>query len=400
MVTMVQELPATGRVTRRPQHSFALRQMPWQIQPFLIAPVLPGETMKNLLLQSRIVSDPVKNPLIGWWAEYYIFYVKHRDMTERDVFTQMVLQYDSNLSGLAAAAKVEHYHYGGTIDWVAHCLERVVDEYFRDEGETMADHMLGNLPAASVNSQSWLDSVMLGSDMPAAGDVTTAGTTVEDVDRMRLQWEFMRANQLTNMSYEDFLRTYGVRPNRTENHKPELIRYVRDWTYPSNTINPADGAPSSALSWAIAERADKDRFFAEPGFIFGVSVVRPKVYFSGQKGYAAALMDNAFSWLPAVMRDEPYTSLKEVAASGGPLPATAESYWVDVRDLLLYGDQFVNFELTATDAGLVALPTAAMEKRFVTTTDIDALFKTAASNKVRSDGVVSLHILGTQKDHT
>jgi hypothetical protein len=57
----------TGRRARRPEHRFELASTPWAITPFLIAPVLPGDTMTNLLLQARVVSDPIKNPLIGWW---------------------------------------------------------------------------------------------------------------------------------------------------------------------------------------------------------------------------------------------------------------------------------------------------------------------------------------------
>ena len=68
-----------GRVQRHPKHTFHLFTRPYQIQPFLIAPVLAGETMKNLLLQARVVTDPVQNRLIGWWQEYYFFYVKARD---------------------------------------------------------------------------------------------------------------------------------------------------------------------------------------------------------------------------------------------------------------------------------------------------------------------------------
>ena len=89
---------ATGRKSRRPSHPFQLKTRPWQIQPFCIAPVLPGETLKNLLLQSRVVSDPLKHPLIGWWCEYYYFYVKHRDLAGRDDFTEMMLNINKDLS--------------------------------------------------------------------------------------------------------------------------------------------------------------------------------------------------------------------------------------------------------------------------------------------------------------
>src|SRR3546814_10510072 len=100
------------------------------------------------------------------------------------------------------------------------------------------------------------------------------------------QWEAMRSMQLTASTFEDWVKTFGVRVPKAEaeeSHRPELLRYIREWSYPSNTINPADGTPSSAVSWSVAERADKDRFFSEPGFLFGCAVARPKVYFSKQK---------------------------------------------------------------------------------------------------------------------
>jgi hypothetical protein len=372
----------------------------------MLAPVLPGETLKNLLLQARVVSDPIKNPLIGWWCEYYFFYVKHRDMTGRDDFTGMMLDPSYDLSSYSAAAKVEHYHAAG-IDWVAQCLDRVVDEYFRDEPEVMADHMIGNLPAAKIGLNSWLDSVTNDADMVAPADVNLdanadGNVMASEAEQAMRSWQFMRANNLTEMTYEDFLRTYGVRPALAEEpHRPELVRFVKDWTYPTNHIDPTSGAPSSALSWSIAERADKDRFFKEPGFLFGVSVVRPKIYFSKQTGNAASLLNDAYAWLPAVLLNDVSSSLKKVAAATAPLASNTDAYWVDMRDLFLYGDQFVNFAMTETDAGMVAVPTAALEKRYASATDADALFKSAApANLIRSDGVVNLSIAGMQRDAT
>jgi len=44
-------VPRQGRWMRRPQHSFSLKSRPWRLDPFMIAPVLPGETLKNLLVK-------------------------------------------------------------------------------------------------------------------------------------------------------------------------------------------------------------------------------------------------------------------------------------------------------------------------------------------------------------
>lgn len=397
---IVEAQSPVGRKWRRPKHTFQIRARPYQIQPMFIAPVIPGETMKNLLVQARVVSDPVKHPLVGWWQEYYFFYVKHRDLAARDKLTAMMLNPQYDLSSEFSAADVPTYHYGSTINWTQKCLERVVEEYFRDEGEAWNAALLGTLPMAQAfgKQDSWLDSLTLDGAMP---EIDPNDVSAQAADPQWAQWEFMRAQKLINMSYEDWLATFGIKTNQ-EVHKPELIRYLREWTYPSNTVDPTTGTPTSALSWSVSERADKDRFFREPGFLFGVTVTRPKVYMSKQTGSAVGLMNDAFSWLPALMRDEPYTSLKLVPNGTGPLPTVSDvgGYWVDVRDLLLYGDQFINFALTATDAALVAVPQTNGGTKYLTATDIDGLFKTSTVNLIKQDGVVSLAILGAQTDQT
>jgi hypothetical protein len=406
-LNVVQAVKPVGRRMRRPSHPFQIRSKPYQIQPFFIAPVIPGETMKNLLMQARVVSDPVKNPLIGWWQEYYFFYVKHRDLNDRDHFTNMMITPNYDLSSLYSAANAKTYHAGGSIDWAQKCLERVTETYFRDEGEAWNAAQLDGLPIAQVANESWLDSVKLGSVQPE-GYEPPVDPTEGEVDPAyaahKQQWEFMRAHKMTMLDYEDYLKSFGINLPKEEvqPHKPELIRYLKDWSYPTNTVNPADGKPSSALSWAIAERADKDRFFKEPGFLFGVTVTRPKVYLSKQTGSAVSLMADAVSWFPAVLREEGYYSLRQVAQGAGPLPSAvdAQGYWVDLRDLLIYGEQFVNFSLADTSAGMVALPTSAMQKKFVSSADVDGLFTNAASNLIRQDGVVALQILGAQVDQT
>lgn len=399
--------PTGQRKLRRPEHRFQLRTRPWQIQPFLLAPVLPGETMKTLLMQARVVTDPVVNPLIGWWTEHYFFYVKHRDLHERDTLTSMMLDPATDISGIKSAANVKTYHAANSIDWASLCLRRVVEEFFRDEGETWNTETIDGLPIAQVAMPGWLDSVLNDADYSPAGDIdldanADSKITASEVEAGLAHWQFMRQYGLTEMSYEDYLQSYGVRRPRVELHRPELLRYTRNWTYPAATVNPADGKPSSAAVWSVAERADKDRFFTEPGFIFGCSVTRPKVYFSKQAGSAADWMMTAFSWLPATMTNQLDVARVKLAAGVGPLSSNTDAYWIDVRDILMYGDQFVNFALTETDAGMVALPTAGLKKRYVSATDCDALFAHATATpprkEVRQDGVVSLGILSQQRD--
>lgn len=396
---------ATARKYRRPQHQFYLRTRPWQLQPFLLAPVLPGETMKRLLMQSRVVSDPIKNALIGWWKEYYFFYVKHRDMDDRDKLVAMMLNASEDMSTLNAAAKAAHYHTASSIDWAEMCKKRCVMEYFRDGDEAYTISEIDSMPVASINQQSWLDSAYLDDDIPD-DTVATAATdmSLEGFDAEYRTWSLLRSQQLTNMDYEDWLATYGVRRDRTQLHKPELIRYVRDWTYPTNTIDPTSGAARSAVSWSFQERADKDRYFTEPGFIFGLTCTRPKVYRT-QDGNLVDWFTSTLQWLPAVLRDDPYTSMKQFTAANGPL-ATAvtdtEGYWVDVRDLYLYGDQFINFAATTDTVNLVARPGATVKDwKYPNATDAAELFVDETTNRlIREDGVVTLEILGRESDAT
>ncbi|MDT9597655.1 hypothetical protein [Sphingosinicella rhizophila] len=373
----------------------------------MIAPVLPGETMQNLLLQARVVTDPIKSPLVGWWTEYYFFYVKLRDLDDRDTLTDMLVT-NASVAGLATAADVPTNHRGDGINFSLKCLERVVDEYFRDDGEAFLEGAIDGLPLAAVDVHDFTDSAILdtataSSDDELPGENPTLPAHMSAFSDHYAHWEAMRDMQLTAATFEDWLKAFGVaapREVREENHKPELIRYVREWSYPSNTINPADGAPSSAVSWSVAERADKDRFFAEPGFVFGVTVARPKVYFGNVEAAGSHYLDTPYAWLPAVLHSDPYTSLRKFTDTEGPLAATATgAYWIDIRDLFVHGDQYVNFAMTATDDSSVALPTAGMSRNYATSTDADALF-VGAANKIKQDGRVDLRILSRIAEDT
>lgn len=414
--SLVEELVPSGRVGRRPQHSFQVEHLPYQIQPFFLAPVIPGETMENALLQARAISDPIRHPLIGWWLEHYLFYVKLTDLDDRDYFTNLMISASATLTGAAfynATAKVEHYKSAvAGYDFVGACLKTVVEHYFRDEDESASDGMLAGLPAATAHvKETWMQS-LIKDDVETVPGPIQGGDDEAPWDEYQEQWHRMRQMRMTEMTYEDWLKSFGIRGVEVEKpHRPELIRYSKSWSYPSNAVDPASGIPSSAESWSIAERADKARFFKEPGFLFGVTVARPKVYFGKQNNFASMLMDNAFSWMPAVLRDSPETSLRKLANTAGPLAGnvTPADYWVDVRDLLLYGDQFLNFNVATAGKGIVALPGADLTKsaiRYPSIIDVESLFTaTAASGvklgrTVRQDGVIAFNIKGHQVDFT
>lgn len=394
----------TGKVQRkmrRPSHTYYVQHRPYQIQPFFIAPVLPGETMVNLAMQGRAITDPLATGamnILPWWHETYFFYVKLRDLDARDAIEEMMLK-NTGLSALVSAAEDETYHQGGAINWTKLCLKRVTEEYFRNEGEAWDAQKLGNLPLASAvqHGTNWADSLIVDGSLPSNNPIQNPEGERDAFAENAEQYERMRAMRMVDMSFEEWLGLYGVKGQQAEERdKPELLRYTRNWTYPTNTVEPTTGVPSAAAVWSINERADKDRFFTEPGFVFGVTVLRAKMYMGNQRGAAVSMLDDAYTWLSALMRDRPETAIKEFVGPTtptGPLRGQTANYWVDVRDLFTYGDQFI--------AGAGALPQnfapaipANAEKRWINAAQIDALFAVSTANKVRQDGVVTMNIKG------
>jgi len=405
---------AMRRTTRSPRHTFNVNITPFVITPFMIAPVLPGETLTNLVLQNRVYSDPLKHPNVGWWLEHFFFYVKHRDLDGRDDFAAMMLDPARDMSAYNSAADLFTYHAGGGINWLLLCYRRIVEEYFRDEGEawnTPGTFIAGtNMALGQRSGKDVLDSLTEHSAKRAeagrdpALDVNGDGTIrASEWDIAMQQWMAMRDAGLTTMDYEDFIRTYGVNVVREDEespnlHRPEILRHVRTWTYPANTIDPSNGTPRPAVSWAVAERADKTRFFSEPGFIVGLTLARPKVYVNNQTGTFTGQMKDALRWLPAVLNDHYELSFMHMEEGVGPLPILDDDggYWVDTRDLFVHGEQFTN--RGASDLPGMAV-SAAAGRRYPASADIAALF--AGENiDLHADGVVSLSIKGRQTDRT
>ena len=139
--------------------------------------------------------------------------------------------------------------------------------------------------------------------------------------------------------------------DRPELHIPEEVWHYRSFQMPTNTVEPTTGVPATAVGWRVATRQSKAFRFPEPGWLIGLTVVRPKVYMKLQGGMAG-MMQTRNSWLPAITAHHMEASHLQIAENTGPLKDAvgAEThYWVDLKDLLNYGDQFVNWATTGTD---------------------------------------------------
>lgn len=399
-IQIVEAANQTARKGRYPIHTHAVEYRPFQIQPFMIAPVMAGETLKNAALQARVVSDPLKvgfGNLLPWWQDHYFYYVKARQLI-KDEFTDMTL--NGVALGITDPANAWSYHVGGNIDWVKRAVTFIVENGgFRNDGEAAGVASLDGVPLAAAvrHATNWADSLMADGAVDPANDLQdpSAGTVV--LGEYQEQYERMRQMRLIDMSFEDYLETMGVNIKPKDDwERPELIRVTSNWSYPSNTVDPATGQPTGAATFSVSEQANKDRFFMEPGFIVGVTVTKPKIFMGNQKSAATIMLDDPYVWMPRTLVDQPHITVKEFVGGTtnptGPLRGQTNGYWVDARDLFKYGDQFLN---TAALAGYAPLlPSAAGEKRFMDGAMIDALFQDAAKNKIRQDGVTRLSILG------
>ncbi|AXH76180.1 MAG: major capsid protein [Microviridae sp.] len=402
-VKLVHEANQVQRKTRSPSHPHLIEHQPWQLQPFMIAPVLPGETLKNLNLQTRVITDPlVGGPgnLMPWWADHYYFYVKIRQLGDdvREAFEAMMLQ--GTPLGIVDAADAPTYHNGKSINWVKRCLTFVTEHGgFRNDGELASVAQIAGLPAVAAHrhGQSFLDSLTKDGALKTVNDLQDPQDP-DVLEKFRVQYERMLDMRLIDMNFEDFLATYGVTlPKEALLDRPELIRMNSDWVYPANTVEPTTGVPTGAAMFSVNLKAEKSRFFNEPGFIFGVTCVRPKIFLGNQTGSAIQLMSQPFAFLPRILADQPQISIKDFlgGAEGvatGPLRNQTAGYWLDVGDLFRYGDQFIRY---ADAKGFrPALPAANGEKRWPTEAMATALFNVAANNKVRQDGVTRMSIVG------
>lgn len=416
--------PPTSRVGRYPKHPFSIQELPYTAQPFMIAPVLPGETMQNLKFEARVITDPVVSSIIGWKKEYYFFYVRVTDLLSDTIRDMFVDPANTDLAGTLGIAANDQAFYTakGGVDYLKRSVQSIWTHFFSDQDDVYTDYDVASttaqngVPFVQIRDRFWLDSITDEDTMPVGVDPDTAAT-LNQLETMMAMYEQLRALGIANMTYEDFLRSYGMSVPGEVEHKPELLARFSDFQYPSNTVDPATGVPTSAVSWVFNNSVRDPKMFKEPGFIVGISITRPKVYYAGLAGNLTGHLTRAWDWLPNYLNEAaadpmPFTSLKQFTGDTGPLgdrTTATDGYWVDMRDLFLYGDQFQNrAAFNAVPANVPAINALALPPgdnhhlyKYPTEAMVKSFFTDAVTNTfVRSDGYASLSIKGKQIDYT
>lgn len=398
-----------GRVSqtklRVPTIPFHLKNRPWQIQPFFIAPVLPGESVNKIMWKANTVSDPIANRLMGWHQEWNLFYVRLRDLFPASDVKAIFTDPEANLASLYSAADPKYFHYYG-VNYAKEATRLIVENYFRADDEGPDDATIDGLWAQSIGTDNWLDSATLAADIAdddVQVDVADGTLEMSAFERAQRTYEMLKMGALTDMDYNDFLRTYGIRlPSEEMEGKPKHLRTIRNWQMPVNNVDPATGAPTTAVYFKSDERHDKNFFVKEPGFVIGLVSYKPKVFLANQKGSVSGIMDSLLEWLPAVLRDDPGSSLIELTNATGPLANQTGNYTFDLRDYFLYGEQFTNVDPASANMGTVALPSATLQKRYPALTDAQALFVASGAEDtaqfLETDGMLNIAISGAVQD--
>jgi len=396
------------RKKRSPNFPVAGLMKPFGLYPILCHPVLPGETLNNFQLKWRTLSKPVKHPLAGAWLETWLVYVKLTDLN-RDLGNMFIDDTYSTTGYLNSGGDARYYTADGQIDWIKLITERIHDAYFMDDSETA--RTIDGVRQTKLSTMSWYQNCMF---KPA--DDALAVTDIHDTVKELDAYMMMQQMNMTELTYEKYLEQYGVTSIRQSEGDPEILRYARSWTQPVNTVDPSNGAPSSAWVWSDDMKATKDKRFAEPGFVIALASVRPKMY---QKHVQNSFVGNLWGftdWFPAYNLEDPTAGIRTLSSADKVFHADHRTDVGDVdllydhRDLLNHGEAFVNdwtgnpFSLPLS-TGMVAedaSDNASMRGEYATDTDIAALFTsaTATDQFCYYEGIGHMDISGHVTDTT
>ena len=392
------------RKMRSPHFPIVGTMKPYGLYPLWIHPVLPGETVEKIKTRMRCVSHPIANPLAGCWFEMWFVYVKLTDIAEE--LTDMFITDTMSTTGYTEASDQERYFSkSGQIAWTRLATERVHDTWFMDEDETARS--IDGVRKTRMDHVSWAQNCVF-----EQADETPNTTDIGELGEQLTKWQMLQQMSMSEISYDDYLKQYGVKADRLNPRQPEILRYARKWVLPKNAIEPSDGSPSSAWAWYEDIELNKAKRFDEPGFLLCLTTARPKMY---QKHLTASMVGELWGfsdWFPVYNLDDPTSGVKTISTASSIFHADHRTdvgdkdILYDHRDLLMHGEQFINdytpVHSHPMSAGMLAQDASdAYEIRglYADDTSIDALF--SGTNKgFFYEGMATIGMKGHLTDHT
>jgi len=411
-----------SRVGRRPETHFDLIVKPFQIQPMCLFPVLPGETLMtcNIMLQGW--TDPLKAVLKNniWHGEFYLYYVKFRDLpgwedAVDDLGKDLIDMFETGealTTHQVAGGTAWSYCAPGGVDYVKRALERVVECYWREEGQTWdgtaSSLLVDSVPIAKLwgaGRRDVHDRLTLATayqDRRASADWDSSGTlTMDDLEMAYREWVGQKDGTELDMDYEDWARAAGGKvvarnDEREDLHVPEEIAGVREYGYVNNTVEPSTGVPAVAAGFRWKKGQRKMIRFNEWGWLLGVVCFRPKMLLLNQQGLYAGMMQSRDNFFPPNMDPRSWSPHILIDDATGPLKATLDAgnvdYYVNLRDLMKYGEQFVNYAPAQASSAFATIPNSSGERFYPTASDAMSVFSDTTNGRVRVSGVINCGI--------
>lgn len=405
------------RVRRRPSFPMFGTMRPFGLYPLMATPVLPGETLTSMQLKRRVLSLPVRNPLMGAWLETWLVYVKLTDMDE--ALAAMFLTNDADDTEFEATASSDRYFTRqGQIAYIERAVRAVWHHYFRDESET-TPHTLDGVPMVKRRSFDWTHNL---SFTPAGMDLEELPSNPEG---QLTGMDIMSMMGMSEITYEKYLQQYGVSSAAAAKtlRAPEILRYSQQWVVPTNQIDPTTGAPSSAWVWSEDMKADKPKRFDEPGFLVLLSCVRPKMFSDAMRYSFVGNLWGIADFFPVYNLDNPAAGVKEIKTDDlalsdnfGPDGGSSLSLLYDHRDLLSHGEQFINNwsttpyfvpKVTTQRAATVGADPQELRGQYASLQDVQNMFVESQAETPRQshmgcfyEGLCAVEITGHVKDTT
>lgn len=398
---------APTRINRTPAFPCAGTIKPQGLYPVFAHPVLPGETLQAATMKIRNISMPLKSPVGGAWLETWLVYFKLTDL-DMDL-KEMFISDDMATTGYTAGSdNARYFTKSGDVDWIKMCTEKFHASYFRHETEPVETlRYTDTVPMVKLGNKSWYQNMSF-QESDVAVPVTDAG----DLYKHLQDYQVLTQMGLVEMTYEKYLEEFGVQ-NPTEKNDPEILRFTRSWTLPTNIVDPSTGSPTSAWVWNDAQKMDKPKRFSEPGFIVYFQCVRPKLYQANVEKSIIGDLWGFSDWFPIYTQNDPTAGIREMDTSHNAFKAASrtdpgeKTMIYDHRDLLNHGEQFINnfdppYDLPLS-TGLVMEDASTPEDlrgEYPIWTDLQNLFVSATNPVVYYDGLCMATITGHVTDHT
>ncbi len=339
---------AGRRGERRPVFRASVELEPWEITPFMCFPLLPGETLHNILVDGRFLLNGCVSPLYPWYLDVQIFAVKLSDL---DIdFEQILLQSaqagPSSLVDSAAKPMVGEAVGGISISNLVY--KRIVDQFWKTDNV---------LPNSTINTDLKIAPVKWrGSHATLVeGETEKLMLRPDEITSDELKFDLLDADP----TWTDVLRQYGVKVSQGEAGVPERIMWESIAKHP--VFVQSDAADTIVtryqVLWSVREARLTGKgqgiFAKEPMAIMGLVTIRPEII-EGNKRFMQIndLTDRERWWAPPFNTMDAVQNLLQEPGSG----ITAGHAWVDAAagttfinalDYWFMGESFTNMDWNA-----------------------------------------------------